>query len=193
MTRFTSTYKREKDQCLQSSSIQNNWRWPDSPQPSCNMIYISTLHWSAKCIFPSQTSLHTFFLKLLFPCPLCPPHFPLILNLKKSNALLKMWPSAILNTWQYQLTLFAKANRSKVSFKPSMNIKSVYLFLSLRCTLHMVHTMNFNDFIKFTYHILSGTMLHFHTVLLASISILFSRQLSKKYKTDYACQWWKMQ
>ena len=60
----------------------------------------------------------------------------------KSNALLKTWPSSLPSTWPYQRTLFAIANWSMVSFKPSMNIKSIDLFLSLSCTSHIALTMD---------------------------------------------------
>ena len=33
VARFTSTYKRERHQCLKSGTIPNKWGWPDSPQP----------------------------------------------------------------------------------------------------------------------------------------------------------------
>ena len=44
-------------------------RWPDSRQPSSNLINTKTPLCSAKWIFPAQTNLHTFILPL--PRPLC--------------------------------------------------------------------------------------------------------------------------
>ena len=40
--------------------------WPDSHQPSSDLINANTPSLSSKCIVPSQTYLHTFFLSLLF-------------------------------------------------------------------------------------------------------------------------------
>ena len=81
----------------------------------------------------------------------------------KCNALLKTWPSSLLNTWPYQWTLLAITNRSMASLKPNMNIKSIDLFLSLSCTPHHGSM----SIAKFPSHFLSSTTLHFHTVLLA--------------------------
>ena len=57
----------ERDQYLKSGSIPNNWGWPDSPQPSSNPVYADIPLWTAKCIFPSQTNLHTFISSLASP------------------------------------------------------------------------------------------------------------------------------
>ena len=65
-----------------------------------------------------------------------------------------LWPStsksnALLNTWPHQQTLFAIANWSIASFKPSMNIKSVELFPSLSSTPHFALTMDLSNLHKF--------------------------------------------
>ena len=62
-----------------------------------------------------------------------------------------------------------------VSHKHTINIKYVDLFLSFSCTPHISLTVDISVLVrckckmsaKFPSHFLSGTMLHFHTVLLA--------------------------
>ena len=77
-----SSAHTQRHQSLKSGSIPNKWRWPDSPQPSSSPVYADTPIWATKCIFPSQINHHTFFLNLLFPCPLWPRLLPLTFNLK---------------------------------------------------------------------------------------------------------------
>ena len=84
----------------------------------------------------------------------------------KSNALLKTWPSSLLNTWPYQQTLFAIANWSIVLSKPNINIKSWAHLPSLHCTLHIALIMDISAHHKISI-LQSGNMLHFHTELLA--------------------------
>ena len=103
---------REKNQCLKSGRIHNKWWWPDSPQPSNNLIYTNTPLWSAKCIFPFQTNLHTFFHTCFFHVLFRLPFF--LWPTSTFNVLLKTWQSSLLNTWPYQWTLFAIANSNPI-------------------------------------------------------------------------------
>ena len=161
----TSDYHRQRD-----TNVYNLVVSPTSEggQIHCNTAsirFMPTLHFNQQ----RASSL----LKLTFTLSSSTCFFHVIFGLSfflwpsttRSNALLKMWPSSLLNTWPYQWTLFARDNWSMVSYKPSMNIKSVNLFLSLSCTPHIALIMDLSILPKFSSHFPSGTMLHFHTVL----------------------------
>ena len=123
------TRERERDQCLKSCSAPIMWGWPDSPQPSNCLINDSNLLWSIKCIYPSQTKLYTFFLNLLFLCPLR----PLSCFYRQPQNLMpfSMHDHPLSPThWLYQVSLFTIANWSIVSIKPN----SFYVF-----ELHSTH------------------------------------------------------
>ena len=68
------------------------------------------------------------------------------------NAVLKTWPSSLLNTWPCQqvllfiVSLFAIANRSIITFMPNMSIKSVYrhiFSIYMLKTTHCAHNRSF--------------------------------------------------
>ena len=101
-----------------------------------------TLHFERQSVYfllkpTSIFSSSACFFHILFGL-----HFFLWPSTSISNALLKKWPSSLLNTWPYQWILFAIGNWSIVSFKHSMNIKAEDLFLSFSCTPHIALTMD---------------------------------------------------
>ena len=124
-----------------------------------------TLHFDQQSV--SSLLKPTFTLSsstCFFHVPFSLPFF-LLPSTSNSNCFLKTWRSYLLNTWPYKQRLLAIANSSMVSFKSNMNIKSVDLFMSLSCTPHIAHTMDLSV-LRENPISLSGTMLHFHTVLL---------------------------
>ena len=129
---------RERHQYLESGSIPNKCEWSDSPQPSSNLVYGNTPLWTAKCIFPSQTNLHTTTSTNLFHVLFGLPFF-LWPSTSKSNTLLRMCPSSLLNIWPYKWTLFAIVSRS-IEFVHEHQICipfSVFELYSTHCFHHV--------------------------------------------------------
>ena len=137
--------------------------WRDTS--SSNLIYTNAQLWPAKSIFPSQTNLHTFFLSLLFPCPLLPPFLPLAFNLKiqcPSQDMTILFPQHIampMNTVCHSQLVY--------SFLQTQHEHEICASFSV-FELHSTHCSHFTlSFVKFQSHFHSGTILHSHTVLLA--------------------------
>ena len=108
--------------------------WPPLlPLTSSSSFDLLFFLWPPLLPLTSSSSFDLLFFLWSPVLPLC--------STSKSNALMT-WPSSILNTWPYQRTLFAIASWCIVSFRPSMNIKSVELFLPLSCTPHIALTMD---------------------------------------------------
>ena len=144
------------------------WQYPQqvrltaftSTQQQSSLCWHSTLNGKVHLPFSNQPS---YFLP--HPVSSMSSSASLWPSTSKSNAPLKTWPSSLHNKWPYKWTLFAIANWSVVSFKPSMNIKSVDPFLYLSCTPQHCSPWIIPSFVKFPSHFHSGTMLHFYTVL----------------------------
>ena len=105
-------------------------------------------------------SSSTCFLHVLFSLPFF--HWP---SAMKSNALLKTCASSLLNTWPYQLTLFAKATDLLFPSNPAWT-SNILIFFYLWAVLHTLLSPWFSALCIIPIS-LSGTMLHFYTVLLA--------------------------
>ena len=78
------------------------------------------------------------------------PHFLLPLN-SRSRLTLRTLSLSLLSTCLYHLTPFAVANRSIISFNPSMSICFSIVFLTTTFRLHMAFTMALSIFLKISF------------------------------------------
>ena len=157
-------------QCLRSGSIHESEDGQINLYPSTAILLTSMLHFdrqtassSLKPTFTYSSStcfLHVLFNLSCFPSP----------STSKPNALLRTWPSSLLNTWHSQWTLFVTAIWPIASSSTTSTSNS-QIQLYLLVVLHILCSPRiFLSFVIFQSHFLLGTMLHFHTVLLAEAS-----------------------
>ena len=162
VVRVTSTQQ-------QSGSIPNKWGWPESPQPSSNLINSNNLFMISEAHLPSSDQPSHFL-----PRPDSSMSSSLYVFLwpstSNSNTLLKAWLSSLLYTWPYQHTLLAMANWSIAWLKPQICINSLalsYHWAAVHISLSLWISLSFK---KFSCCFLSGNMLQFDVELLAGLA-----------------------